>query len=49
MWNMMKCFMSEVKRVAIEKVYCKYKIKDWDYMSAINVWDNLQTLSKRRR
>ena len=42
MWNMMKCFVSEVKRVAIEKVCWKAKMKDWDYMSAINVWDNVQ-------
>ena len=40
--NMMKCFMSEFKRVVIEKVSWKSKIKDWDYMSAINVWDNVQ-------
>ena len=39
---MMKCFMSEFKRVVIEKVSWKSKIKDWDYMSAINVWDNVQ-------
>ena len=42
MWNMMKCFMSEVKRVAIDKIRWKPKMKDWDYMSAINVWDNVQ-------
>ena len=41
-WNMMKCFMYEVKRVAIDKLCWKSKIKDWDYMSAINVWDNGQ-------
>ena len=34
--------MSEVKRVAIDKVCWKSKIKDWDYMSAINIWDNVQ-------
>ena len=34
--------MSEVKIVAIDKVCWKAKIKDWDYMSAINVWDNVQ-------
>ena len=39
---MMKCFMSEVNRVAIDKVCWKSKIKDWDYMSATNVWDNGQ-------
>ena len=43
MWNMMKCFMSEVKIVAIDTVSWKSKMKDWDYMSAINVWDNVQT------
>ena len=42
MWNVMKCFMSEVKRVAIDKVCWKAKMKDWDYMSAINVWNNVQ-------
>ena len=40
MWNMMKCFINEVKRVFIEKVCWKSKIKNWDYMSAIIVWDN---------
>ena len=34
--------MSEVKIVAIDKVCWKAKMKDWDYMSAINVWDNVQ-------
>ena len=34
--------MSEYKRVDIEKLCCKSKMKDWDYMSAINVWYNLQ-------
>ena len=34
--------MSEVKRVAINKVCWKSKIKYWDYMSAINVWDHFQ-------
>ena len=42
MWNMTKCFMSEVKRVALDIVCWKYKIKDWYYMSRINVWDNVQ-------
>ena len=42
MWNMMKCFMSEVKRVAIDKVCWKAKVKYWDYMSAINIWDNVK-------
>ena len=37
MCNMMKCFMSEVKRVAIDKVCWKSKIKDWYYMSAMNI------------
>ena len=37
MWNFMKCFMSEVKRVAIEKVCWGSKMKDWYYMSTINV------------
>ena len=34
--------MSEVKRVAIDKVYWKTKMKDWGYMSAIILWDNVQ-------
>ena len=34
--------MYEVKRVAIDKVCCKSKMKDWYYISAINVWDNVQ-------
>ena len=42
MWNMMKCFMYEVKRVAVDKVCWKSKMKYWDYMSAINVWYNMQ-------
>ena len=42
MWNMMKLFMYEVNRVAIEKVCWKSKMKDWDYTSAINVWYNMQ-------
>ena len=35
--------MSEVQRVAVDKVCWKYKMKDWDYISAINVWDNVQS------
>ena len=42
MWNMMKCFMYEFKRVAIQKFFWKAKMEDWDYMSAINVWDRVQ-------
>ena len=42
MWTMMKCFMSEIKRVAIKKICWGSKIKDWDYMSVFNVWDNAQ-------
>ena len=42
MWNMMKCFMSKVKRVYIDKVCWKAEMKYWDYMSAIKVWDNVQ-------
>ena len=42
LWNMMKWFMSDVKRVAIDKVCCKYKIKYWEYRSAINIWDNVK-------
>ena len=34
--------MSEVKIVAIDKVFWKAKMKDWDYISAINVWYNVQ-------
>ena len=34
-WNMMKCFMSEVKRVAIDKACWKAKMKYWYYMSEI--------------
>ena len=41
MWNMIKCFMSEVKRVAIDKVCWKTKMKNWDYMISINVWYNV--------
>ena len=37
MWNIMKGFMYEVNRLAIDKVCCKSKIKDWGYMSSINV------------
>ena len=40
--NMMKYFMYEVKRVAIEKFCQKSKMKDWDSMSKINVWCNFQ-------
>ena len=43
MWNMMKRFMSEVKRLAIDKLCWKYRIKDWDYMSAINIWDSVHS------
>ena len=42
MWNMVKCFMYEVNRLAIDKVCWKSKIKDWYYKSAINIWDNVQ-------
>ena len=40
MWNMIKFFMSEVI-LAIDKVCWKSKMKDWDYISAVNVWDNV--------
>ena len=47
MGNIMKCFMYEVKRLAIDKVCWKSKIKYWDYMNAINfrdhVWNGLNT------
>ena len=33
--------MSEVMRVAIDKVCWEAKMKDWDYVSAINFWDNV--------
>ena len=33
--------MYEVNKVAIDKVCWKSKTKYWDYMSAINVWDNV--------
>ena len=39
---MMKCFISEVKRVAIDKLCWGSKIKDRDYMIAVNVWDHVQ-------
>ena len=39
---MIKCFMSEVNIVAIGKVCWGSKMKDWYYMSAINIWDNVQ-------
>ena len=42
MCNMMKCFISEFKRVAIEKVCWKTKTKDWYYMSAIKFCYNAQ-------
>ena len=42
MCNLMKCFMSEVKRVTIKKFCLKSKMKDWDYICAINVWDYVQ-------
>ena len=42
MRNMKTCFMSEYKRVAIERLCWKSKTDDWDYMNAINVWDNFQ-------
>ena len=41
MWNMMKCFISEVNRVDTEKVCWKSKMKDLDYISTINVWYNV--------
>ena len=34
--------MTEVERVSINKFCWKAKTKDWDYMSAINVWDHFQ-------
>ena len=34
--------MYEVQRVAIDKICWKAKMKDWGYMSAINIWDNVQ-------
>ena len=34
--------MYEVKRVAIDKVCWKSKMKDWYYMSEVNVWDGAQ-------
>ena len=34
--------MFEVKRVSIEKVCWKAKMKDWDCMSVIMVWYNVQ-------
>ena len=36
-WNIIKCFMPEDKTLAIEKVFWKVKIKDWGYMSLIDV------------
>ena len=41
MWNTMKCFMSKVKKVAIDKVCWKAKMEDWNYIISINVWDNV--------
>ena len=40
--------MSEVNRVAIDKVCWKTKMKDWDYISAINVWYNVQNHSNTK-
>ena len=37
MWNIMKGFMPEDKRLAIEKVCWKAKMQDWGYMNAIDV------------
>ena len=37
MWNMIKFFISEVKRVDIDKLCWKSKMEDWVYLSAINV------------
>ena len=48
MWNMMKFFMSKLKRVYIEKVCQKSKMKDWDYISAINFWDNVQNYFNKK-
>ena len=42
MWNMMKCFIYEVQRVAIDKLCWKSKMKDWDYISSIKIWDHMQ-------
>ena len=42
MWNIMKGFMPEDKRLAIEKVCWKAKMQDWGYMNAIDVWYNAQ-------
>ena len=33
--------MSDVRRLAIDKVCWKAKMKDWGYMSEINVWYNV--------
>ena len=35
--------MSEVNRVAIDKVCWKAKINYWYYISTINLWGNLHT------
>ena len=42
MWSMIKCFVQEVKTVGIQKFCLKYKMEDWDYISAIRVWDHVQ-------
>ena len=42
MWNMMKCFMSEVNMLSIDKVCCKANIKDCDYISEIKIWNTVQ-------
>ena len=42
MWNIMKCFIYGVKRVAIYKVFWKAKMKYLEYMSKINVQYNAQ-------
>ena len=41
MWSTMKLFVSEVKRVAIDKVCWKSKMKYWYYMSTIKVCDKV--------
>ena len=48
MWNTVKCFISEVNRVAIGRFYRKAKMKDWDYMSEINIWDNVQNYLNKK-
>ena len=40
--------MSEVQRVAMDTLCWKARMKDWYYISAINIWDNMQNYFNRK-